>query len=106
MRPFASSLLAAALAGPRTAMACRVAVEMDIRDVLLADVVVIGRIHDYRIAFDPEDRERYGAVREAVVESLGDDIPPEVREALLSGGFISDYARFGIQADRVLVGRK
>ena len=86
----------AAMMAAAPAQACRMNTPLNIEDVQFADVVVVGRIANYRIVRDhefrrkmlasphmrPEDRKRYG---------------PRT-------GLLPDYARFEILVDEVLAG--
>jgi hypothetical protein len=69
-----------------------------LEDVSYADVVVIGRIVDYRIVRDEAFRERMLALP---------NLPTDMRKIYQDPkqGLLSDYARFNIQIERALVGR-
>lgn len=101
-RPAAVLAIVSTVPGP--AAACAIAAVLDLRDLLLADVIVTGVIRDYQVVPDLEAEQRYRAARRGVIESLGDDISPDLRATLESDGFLSDYARFRILVDQVLVG--
>lgn len=90
---------AAAIAGvlPTSAQACRMFVPPTFEDVSYADVVVIGRVNNYQIIRDEAFRRRMLALPSLSAEmrkTYGDP-----KQSLLS-----DYARFDIQIDQVLVG--
>jgi len=86
-----------AMTAAAPAHACRMNAPVNIEDVRFADVVVVGRISNYRIVRDhefrrkmlasphmrPEDRKHYG---------------PQT-------SLLPDYARFDIEVDQVLAGR-
>jgi hypothetical protein len=69
-------------------------------DVRFADIVVVGRISNYRIVRDPE-------IRRQRREQLADpDLPASLREIFENQtSFLSDYARFDILVDDVLAGK-
>lgn len=79
-------------------VACMMPAERDLHDVKYADIVVVGRIVDYRIVRDPVARQRY---RDMVASS------PKWREIMPKEprGFMTDYARFDIVVDEVLRGK-
>ena len=95
---WAAGAVAAVGAMPNTAYACRIVVPLVLDDVSSADVVVIGRIDDYRIIRDEAARARLLAQPNLSAEMRRLYEDPE--QSLLS-----DYARFDIQVDQVLVGR-
>lgn len=78
------------------AKACMVSVRLHIEDVRHADVVVVGRITDYRLVLDPVVRARRKA-----------DIARDPEFWKRSGDqtrFLPDYARFRIEVEEVLYG--
>lgn len=94
----AFSLAFAALSEP--AFACRVAAPLDLNDVRYADVVVMGRIANYRIVLDQQARQE----RKKML-ARSPHMAPELRNSLQNQAtFLSDYARFDVVVDRVLTG--
>jgi len=93
-------VVAAALATvlPATAQACRIFIQPRLEDVRFADVVVVGRITNYRIVRDEEFRRRMLASPDLSAASRRIYEDPRA-------GLMSDYARFDIQVQEVLVGR-
>jgi hypothetical protein len=86
MRTFIALAFCFLLASPQ-AHACMMIARLEPGDIKYADVVVVGRITDYEVVLDPEIRRQQ---KEAVA--------PNRR-------FLSDYARFRILVDEVLVGK-
>ena len=94
----ASALAMIAIAVP--AQACTVSVEVDPADVEYADMVVVGRIGNYRIVPGPAAREER---RRWLAESPV--MPADERSRLeRRASFIGDQARFEIAVDEVLLG--
>jgi hypothetical protein len=92
-------MAAAATAGlPAASHACRMYVSPTFEDVRFADVVVIGRVVNYRIVRDEAFRRRMlGSPHlTADMRRIYED-PKE--------GLLPDYARFEVQVEEVLVGR-
>ncbi|MGO4351926.1 hypothetical protein AB4Z25_08315 [Rhizobium sp. RAF36] len=82
-----------------SATACMSVARLALSDVKYADVVVIGRVANYRLILDPEARERN---RQMVAKMK----PSKLRDSLSNiSGFITDYARFEIQVEEVLQGQ-
>ena len=82
------------------ARACLTEAELDVEDVQYADVVVVGRIADYRLVLDPRARRDH---QRSLADSPG--MSPETRRQMERvEGFITDYARFTIAVDEVLAG--
>jgi len=79
-------------------VACMMPAERDLHDIKYADVVVVGRIVDYRIVRDPVARQRY---RDMLARS------PELRETMPKEprSFMTDYARFDIVVGEILRGK-
>jgi hypothetical protein len=93
----ALALAAVVIAMPT--QACVVSVQTNLNDIRFADVVVIGRIANYRIVQDEGFRWR----RQQLARR---DLPPDLRRRFRrQRSFLSDYARFNIMVDQVLVGR-
>lgn len=89
---------ASAAAFPAPTQACRMYVGPNFEDVRYADVVVIGRIHNYRIVRDEAFRRRMLA---------SPRLPADMRRMYEDPrqSLMSDYARFDIRIEEVLVGR-
>ena len=94
------ALILAAAAVSKPALACQFPIDRDPKSVKYADVVVIGRISNYRIVLDQ-------GAREARKKMLSDpSISPKLRKLLgNTTSFVSDYARFDLIVDGVLRGR-
>lgn len=92
----ATTLLASAL--PAASQACRVRVPPTLEDVRFADVVVVGRVTNYRIVRDEAFRRR-------MLASPG--LPADLRRTYEDPrqSLLPDYARFEVQVEQVLVGR-
>jgi len=81
--------------------ACMMMARIDLQDVRYADTVVIGQIDDYRIVLDPVARKQR---RELLASSP--NMSQELRKAFTEQkGFLSDYARFEVRVEKVLVGK-
>jgi hypothetical protein len=95
---FAAAALATSIAAP--ANACRMYVPLNVTDVQYASTVVIGRVSNYRIVLDADARKRRDA---ALADNPG--MRSDVRQRLESQtSFLSDYARFDVIVDQLLVG--
>lgn len=86
-----------ALAASQPAVACRIYSPIDLQDVQYADVVLVGRISNYRIIRDEAFR------RERLSRP---NLSPEDR-ALYGGptSLLTDYARFEVEVVEVLHGK-
>lgn len=93
-----ATAIAAAAALPDCAHACRMSTYTKLEDVTYADVVVIGRIDNYRIIRDEAFRKRMLAL-----PGLSADMRKKYEDPNL--GLLHDYARFTIKVEEVLVGR-
>ncbi|MET0361862.1 MAG: hypothetical protein ABW048_08945 [Sphingobium sp.] len=82
---------------PGSAHACRMLVSPQLEDVNYADVVVIGRVNNYRIIRDEAFRKRMLEIPNLSAQMRKTYEDPEQ-------GLLSDYARFDIRVERVLVG--
>ncbi len=90
----------AAFGSAAPAQACRMHVDTELEDVRFADVVVVGRIANYRIIPDEEIRRQR---REQLARP---DLAPSLRAIFeRQTSFLTDYARFDILVDDVLVGQ-
>ena len=87
---------ALALAASGTAHACVISARLVYEDVKYADVVLLGRVSNYRIVRDVEFRRKMLS---------NPKLSAELRK-LYEGpaSLMSDYARFDIAVDKVLVG--
>ena len=75
-------------------------VQTELADVRFADAVVVGRIANYRIVLDQEIRRQR---RQLLAKP---DLSPYLRRLYeTQTSFLSDYARFDILVDEVLIGR-
>lgn len=88
---------AVAAALPDSASACRMFVSPRLEDVSYADVVVVGRIANYRIIRDEAFRKQMLAL-----PNLSADMRKFYADP--AKGLISDYARFDIQVEETLFG--
>lgn len=96
---FVAIVVVGAIAGAQSASACYSIEALDLNLVKLADIVVVGRITNYRLVpfpVDPATKERR--------ERFFGKMPPELRKQL--GYPIQDYpyAIFDIAVDEVLFG--
>lgn len=89
---------AAAAALPGSVHACMVSVPQKLEDVRYADVVVVGRIANYRIIRDEAFRRRMLRLP---------NLPADLRKTYQDPkkGLLTDYARFDITVEEVLAGR-
>ena len=89
---------AAATVLPGSVHACMMFVPQKLEDVRYADVVVVGRIANYRIIRDEAFRRR-------MLKSP--NVPADLRKMYQDpkGGLMTDYARFDIEVEEVLLGR-
>ena len=94
----AATLPTACLAA--SASACLISVPTELSDVKYADIVVVGRIANYKIVLDQKWRE---ADRKQFFASGKWLNPFEYFKQ--NDGYITDYARFDILVDQVLVGK-
>lgn len=84
------------LSASQPALACRIRGQIDLRDVRYADVVLVGRISNYRIIRDEDFRERMLS---------NPNLTPDMREMYAGRqSLLPDYARFDIEVAEVLVG--
>jgi hypothetical protein len=108
MRRWIAALTVAAMSGGAPARACMTEAPLDLHDIRYADVVVVGRIANYRIIPDPEIRRqnalaRDPAIRREMANLVGGELPPEPVDET-PGRFMSDYASFRVIVDEVLIG--
>lgn len=95
--PFAIVAALAALFAAQPASACRMHVERQVEDIRYADVVVVGRITDYRIVRDMEFRRQMLA---------NPDLSQNLRAIYEDPDktLLGDYAEFNIAVSHVLKG--
>jgi hypothetical protein len=85
----------------KPASACFMVAERKLDDVKYASVVVIGRIVDYEIVLDQAVRKE----RKEMLERSADKSTEYWRLMSEQKDFLSDYARFKVLVDEVLVGQ-
>lgn len=79
------------------AYACIAFVPVELADIEYANVVVIGRIDNYKLILDPVIRQKH---------ANSNTLSPETLESYKNKpGFISDYATFDVLVDEVLMGQ-
>jgi hypothetical protein len=94
---FLGGLLFILIALGSPAHACLNLQPVDLAGVRKADAVVIGRISNYAFILDPVIRQKYA--------KNYPDSSPELLETLRNRpSFATDYARFDLQIDEILVG--
>ncbi|WP_395022720.1 hypothetical protein [Dongia sp.] len=95
-----ATLLLALTSAAAPAQACMAVAPLEPADIKYADVVVIGRIANYTIVLDQAWRE------EMKKRAQEPGISPELKEFYLTDrGFLTDYAKFDVLVDEVLVGK-
>lgn len=102
MRKYLFAVLVAlpVMLAAKPASACRTMANLRFDDIKYASVIVIGRITNYEIVLDQAARQRH---KEMLARP---DWPPEARKLLSEQQhFLSDYARFDVLVDEVLVGK-
>lgn len=85
----------------KPASACFVAAELQLDDIKYANVVAIGKIVDYEIVLDQAVRKE----RKEMLERSTDKSTEYWRLMSEQKEFLSDYARFKVLVDEVLVGQ-
>ena len=85
----------------KPARACLMVADLQLDDVKYASVVVVGRIVDYEIVLDQAVRKE----RKEMLERSADKSAQYWRLMSEQKDFLSDYARFKVVVDEVLVGR-
>lgn len=83
------------------ASACRTTAPLELDDIKFASVVVIGRVVDYEVVLDQKVRKE----RKEMLDSYADKSTEFWRLMSEQTGFLSDYARFKVLVDEVLVGQ-
>jgi hypothetical protein len=82
------------------AHACRILARIDLNDINYASVVVIGRVSHYEVVLDQAARQQ-----RKEWPANNPEMPPETRKLLSEQkSFLSDYARFKVLVDHVLLG--
>jgi hypothetical protein len=104
--------MVAALTVSEPVHACIVQAELEPNDVKYADVVVVGRISNYRIVRDQDYRDKGIAyARKKLAEAGLTPAERKYHEDQLTflgdpeGGLLGDYVRFDVQIDETLVGK-
>jgi hypothetical protein len=98
LRWWVAAAAAFATTAPAVSHACRMFVRPTLEDIRYADVVVVGRVSNYRIVRDEAFRRRM----------LGSTyLTPDLRRMYEDPRerIMTDYARFDVQVEEVLVGR-
>ncbi|WP_238370549.1 hypothetical protein [Heliomarina baculiformis] len=86
---------------PGPLLACRIETPINIQDIELADLIVIGTVKKYAIVLNANANER----RQEKIQRLADDANPQINKILKSQiAYPSDYARFEIHVEQVLKG--
>lgn len=93
---FAAALLVL-MAVSQPANACRIRVPTNLHDVSYANLVVIGRVENYRVVRDE-------ALRREMLSRLAPDSSLRSLYSDPNGGLLTDYARFDIVVEQVLKG--
>lgn len=83
------------------ASACRLAASLNLDDIKYASVVVVGRVLDYEIVLDQAVRKE----RKEMLDRSADKSTKFWRLMSEQKDFLSDYARFRVLVDEVLVGQ-
>ena len=94
----AATVAATIMVLPGAADACMIRVAPPFEDVSYADIVVIGRVENYRIVRDQ-------AWRDQMLSSPGLSAEERERYQDPERQILSDYARFDVQVDEVVVGQ-
>jgi hypothetical protein len=94
-------MILATILAVKPATACLGQSGLKLDDVKYASVVVIGRIVDYEIVLDQKIRKE----RKAMLDRSTDKSSASWRMMSEQKNFLSDYARFKVVVDRVLVGK-
>jgi hypothetical protein len=98
--PLASLMLLFIAGSP--AAACAIAMPLKPTDVKYADVVVVGRLSNYRIVLDEKARQD----RKTFLARLGERGSPTFRETLKTQRtFLSDYAVFDVEVFQNIRGK-
>ncbi len=86
---------------PGPLLACRIEAPINIQDIELADLIVIGTVKEYATVSDAKARER----RQEKIQRLAGEANPQINKILKSQtSYPSDYARFEIHVEQVLKG--
>lgn len=102
MRRWIAPALAAGMMAGAQAHACVTSARLDLNDIKFANLVVVGRISNYKIVLDPVARQER---QEWLNHPSSQKMPPDMRSSLANqSGFLSDYARFDVLVDEILVG--
>jgi hypothetical protein len=94
-------MILATILAAKPSSACRVEDDLKLDDIKYASVVVIGRIVDYEIVLDQKVRKE----RKKMLDRSTDKSTEYWRMMSEQKHFLSDYARFRVLVDKVLVGK-
>lgn len=94
-------MILATILTAKPASACLYKVDLRLHDIKSASVVVVGRIVDYEIVQDQAARKE----RKEMLARSTDKLSETWRLMSEQQDFVSDYARFRILVDEVLVGQ-
>jgi hypothetical protein len=96
----------AILLAAKPASACVMMAGLKFDDIKYASVVVVGRIANYEIVRDEAFRKQYKEGLERSADKTSEDWKKEYARATSEQErFLSDYARFNVLVDEVLVGQ-
>jgi len=98
---YAMAMSLAVILTAKPASACFMVADLQLDDVKYASVVVIGRIVDYEIVLDQVVRKE----RKEMLERSVDKSTEYWKSMSEQKEFLSDYARFKVLVDEVLVGQ-
>jgi hypothetical protein len=94
-------MILATILAAKPARACLLFSGLNINDVKYASVVVIGKIVNYEIVLDQQVRKE----RKEMLDRSTDKSTEYWRMMSEQKQFLSDYARFNVVVDKVLVGK-
>jgi hypothetical protein len=99
--PCSIVMILATILAAKPATACLAASGLKLDDIKYASVVVVGRIVDYEIVLDQKVRKE----RKEMLDQSTDKSSEYWRLMSEQKDFLSDYARFKVVVDKVLVGK-
>jgi hypothetical protein len=99
--PCSIVMILATILAVKPATACLAASGLKLDDIKYASVVVVGRIVDYEIVLDQKVRKE----RKEMLDRSTDKSSEYWRLMSEQKDFLSDYARFKVVVDKVLVGK-
>jgi hypothetical protein len=94
-------IILATILAAKPANTCLAAGGLNLDDIKYASVVVIGRIVDYKIVLDQKVRKE----RKEILDRSTDKSSEYWRMMSEQKHFLSDYARFKVVVDKVIVGK-